>query len=251
MSHRRKLSGPTAAPWAFAVALILALASAGRANPPRVQSLIVQLGSDNPQLRQEALSQLMELKKQDLPALRAAALAQSPLLPGQIAALRQAVRQIFIAGERYRVAPEGPGGFLGLHWTDVPINPSAEGIVVDDVAVERIPGFAAYRVIQRDDVIVQILDCPGVQLHGNAELVQVVQRMWPGDVLHLKVLRLGRPISVAVVVDFLPIELNRNNFYAWNQSRNQMAEDYWNREFSVLEPATGAGSTQASTDARP
>jgi hypothetical protein len=248
-SHRRAFSGPTAAPWAFGVALVLALAiaSAGRANPPRLQSLIVQLGSDNPQLRLEALNQLMDLKKQDLPALRAAALAQSPLLPGQIGALRQAVSQVFLAAEKYRVDPEVPGGFIGLHWP-APLDPSAEGILVD----ERIPGFAAYRLLQPGDVIVQILDCPAVPLHGNFNLVQVVQHMWPGQVLHLKLLRLGRPISVALVLDFLPIELlNPANADGWIQQRNQKAEDYWNREFSMLDSVSGVGSAQASTDARP
>ncbi|MGA2441638.1 MAG: hypothetical protein ABSH08_11810 [Tepidisphaeraceae bacterium] len=258
--HRRKLSGPARyRGLGVGLFLLLAIAAAGRADPPRVQSLIVQLGSDNPQLRQEALSQLMELKKQDLPALRAAALAQSPLLPGQIAGLRQAVRQIFIAGERYRVDPEVPGGFIGLYWPqpEVPINPSAEGILVDDAVVERIPGFPAYRLIQPGDVIVQILECPGVQLHGNVELVHIVHRMWPGEVLHLKVLRLGRPINVAVVLDFIPIELKAINTDSWMQNRNQKAEEYWNREFSVLDsggnafrPASGAGSAQASTDWR-
>jgi hypothetical protein len=242
LCHRRKLSGPTAAPWAFGFALILALASAGGANPPRLQSLIVQLGSDNPRLRQDALSQLMDLKKQDLRALRAAALAQSPLLPGQIAALHQAVRQIFLAAERYHVDPQVPGGFLGLHWP-APLDPSAEGVSVD----ERIPGFPAYRLIQPGDVIVQILDCPGVRFHGNAELVQIAHRMWPGQVMHLKLLRLGQPINVAVVLDFIPIELNGNNADAWIQDRNQKAEDYWNREFSAVDPSIGPGSTQAST----
>jgi hypothetical protein len=229
----------------------LATASAGGADPPRLQSLIVQLGSDNPQLRQDALSQLMDLKKQDLPALRAAALAQSPLLPGQIAALHQAVRQIFLAAERYRVDPQDSGGFLGLHWKTLPQSPSAEGIVVDDVVVERIPGFTAYRQIQRDDVIVQILDWPPAQMRGNANLVRFVQSMWPGQVLHLKLLRLGRPISVALVVDFLPIELNRDNADAWIQDRNQKAEEYWKREFSVLDPSIGRVSAQASTGAPP
>jgi hypothetical protein len=229
------------------VVLALAMASTGgAANPAGLQSLIVQLGSDNPQFRQEALSQLMDMKKQDLPALRAAALGQSPLLPGQIGAIRQAVSQIFLAAERYRVDPEVPGGFLGLHWT-APPDPSAEGVVID----ERIPGFAAYRLIQPGDVIVQIVDFPAVQLHGNRELVQVVQRMWPGQVLHLKLLRLGRPINVALVLDFLPVELNAGNADSWIQDRNQRAEDYWNREFSVLEPGSVLGPTQASTDAPP
>jgi hypothetical protein len=250
----------------------LALSFAGRVNPPRLQSLIVQLGSDNPQLRQDALSQLMDLKKRDLGALRAAALAQSPLLPGQIAAIRQAVSQVFLAAERYRVDPDAPGGFLGLRLKDVPANPSTEGIVVDDVAVERIPGFAAYRQIQRDDVIVQILDDPAVQLHGNDDLVQVVRRKWPGEVMHLKILRLGQPINVALVLDFLPVEVNAYNADSWIQDRDQKAEAYWNREFSVLEggytavhggdktlccggkalrPATELCSTQASTDVPP
>jgi len=255
LSYRRKFGGPTAAPWAFGVAgfFLLAMASAGGANPPRLQSLIVQLGSDDPQLRQDALSQLMELKKQDLPALRAAALAQSPLLPGQVAALHRAVRQIFIAGERFRVDASVPGGFIGLYWppAEAPLKPSAEGIVVDDAAVVRIPGFPAYRLIRPGDVIVGILECPGVQLHGNTELALTAHRMWPGEVLHLKLLRLGRPINVAVALDFIPIELNTMNTDSWIQNRDQKAEEYWKREFSVVDPSNGAGSAQASTAGLP
>ena len=160
MSRTRR--GPTAAPWAFgksqllAMFLTMVIGSAARGDTPGLQSVIVQLGSDNPQLRQEAMGRLMGLKKQDLPAVRAAALAQSPLLPGQIAALHEAVIQIFLAAEGYRVDADCPGGFLGLRWSIVQPPQSSEGVVVE----ERIPGFSAYRLLQSGDVIVQFLDWP-------------------------------------------------------------------------------------------
>jgi hypothetical protein len=217
------------------------------ASLPLLQSLIAQLASDDSRLREKALGDLMELNKKDIPMLRAAALSQSPLLPGQIDAIRQAVTQIFLAAERYHVDPEIPGGFLGLHWTNPNPRPMPDGVVVD----ERIPGFPCCRLLQSGDVIVQIVDRPPIPLLTTNDLVRVVQRMWPGEVLHLKILRLGQPIDVSLVLDFLPVDLNQTNIDAWIQDRNKKAEAYWVQEFSVIDPASTPGSSQASTSVEP
>jgi hypothetical protein len=232
----------------LSLALLVALCPPLRADDlSHLQSLISQLGSDDPRLRENALGDLMDLKKQDLPTLRSAALSQSPLLPAQVAALRQVVTQIFLASERYRVDPTIPGGFMGLHWTNPNLQPTPDGVPVD----ELLPGFPAYRLIQPGDVIVQIVGNPPIPLRSTGDLVRAVMNMWPGDILRLRIRHLGQPINVSLVLDFLPIDLNVSNIDSWIQDRDQKAQAYWNQEFSILEPAGAPNASQASTSAVP
>ncbi len=212
-----------------------------------LQSLVSQLASDDPRLREKALDNLMYLKRQDLPALRSAALSQSPLLPAQVAAIRQAVTQIFLASERYRVDPTIPGGFMGLHWRNPLLRPSPDGVLVD----ELLPGFPASRLIQPGDVITQIIGPPAIPLRGTADLVHAVMDMSPGDILRLRVLHLGRPIDVSLVLDFLPLDLNPTDIDSWIRNRNEKAQAYWNQEFSIIDPTVAPNASQASTSAVP
>jgi hypothetical protein len=205
-----------------------------------LQSLVSQLASDDPRLRQKALDDLMDLQKEDLPTLRAAALSQSPLLPGQIAGLRDAVAQVFLAGETY---PHGPSAFLGIRYM-----PAPEGIIVMD----RIRGFPAYRSLQNGDVIVQLIDRPNVQFHQVNDFANAIVSYGPGDVVRFSILRNGRAMMISVPLDFRPVEItNTATDDDWIQAREKRAEAYWNQEFSVLEPAGAPNTSQASTSAAP
>jgi hypothetical protein len=235
---------------ALAVAFALcAGASSGAADSHRIGSLISQLGSDDAGERQRALGELMKLKIRDLPAIREAAISQSPLLPGQVGALRQAVTQIYLAGQPYLVDPDYYG-FIGLRWS--PEFAKASPIVVD----ERIPGFPAYQYLRPGDVILQFTDAPQIQLRTPDDFMPVAHRMVGGDSFRLTIRRDGRPIVITMTFDyfpiqFYPIELNASKFDAWIQDRQQKAEEYWKSEFCAIDPALAPMATQASTSVQP
>jgi hypothetical protein len=211
---------------------------------------VSQLGSDDPRARQSALGQLMQLNRDDLPALRSAALSQSPLLPEQIAAIRQAVAQIFLAGEPYDYAtdPLMDRGFLGLQWSQEDLSAQySDGISVS----ERIPGSVAYRLLQPGDVLVKIIRRPAqpdIQLHDVAQFTTDIQRMRPGDVLRLQVLRSGQRTDVSIPLDHRPLKVDSDPTGAaiqqWLNVRSQAVQDYWNREFSAVDPSRSSPSTQ-------
>jgi hypothetical protein len=206
----------------------------------QLQSLVSQLDSDDPRLREKALDNLMDLKKEDLSTLRAAALSQSPLLPGQIAGLREAVAQVFLAGEQY---PHGPSAFLGIRFTL-----GSQGVIVAD----RIRGFPAYRILKSGDVIVQLIDRPNVQFHLVTDFANAIMSFGPGDAVRFAILRNGHPMTVSVPLDFRPAEItNTATDDDWIQARDHRAEAYWNKEFSILEPAGAPNTSQASTSAAP
>jgi hypothetical protein len=238
--------------WSCGLAVILCAAANLTAAPDSslLKNLIAQLGSDNPQLRDEARVQLMGLQKADLASLRAAALAQSPLLPGQIEQLREVVAQVFLSADDYHKDPADPRGFAGLSWgTDVLNESFASGIPVQ----ERIPGFPAFRVLQSGDIITGVLEQPQTPLHKIDDFIKVVLLMQHGSVVHLSILRSGHPVSVALTLDDFPVDLDKHRDTVWVDNwilaRNQRAEDYWNNEFWAIDP--NVATTQQTTALQP
>jgi hypothetical protein len=214
-----------------------------------LQNQIAQLGSDNPQLRDEARVQLMGLPREDLPALRTAALAQSPLLPGQIAELRDVVTQVYLAGEDYNRDPSSPRGFLGLYWGTMPTPVPGQGILT---VVNRIAGFPAYRMLKTGDIITQVVESPQAPIHGATDLTNVLQAMHCGDVVPLNILRSGRPLTVGVPLAIFPVDLDQHRaddawIENWMLDRQQRADEYWARQFSAIDPAVS--TTQPQTTA--
>jgi hypothetical protein len=245
--------------WSCGVAMVLCVAAslAAATDSSLLKNLVAQLGSDNPQRRDDARGQLMALQKADLPALRAAALAQSPLLPGQIGQLREIVTQVFLSGEDYRKNAAVPRGFLGLSWEkDVENDPRfeerpfADGIPVH----ERILGFPAFQVLQTGDSITKVLEQPQTPLHTVNDFIRIIGTMPHGSVVHLGILRSGHSLSVAVTLAWAPIDLDEHRaddawIDNWILARNQRAEDYWNNEFWALDPHIA--STQQTTAVQP
>jgi hypothetical protein len=242
---------------AFLAALLLlnVIQSAHAVTPAQLKTLIAQLGSEDPRLRQSAADDLMGIKKEDLPALHAAALSESPLLPGQIAGLHQVVIQVFLAGEKFRIdpsEPDYPRGFLGVRFSPAERIQRSDGITISD----RIPGFPAYRYLHPGDVIVKFVDWPNVQLHLSDDFIRAVGFLQAGDIVRLQVLRFGRLISVSLPLDFRPEAISNvtqenpdSVVDAWIQHRQQRAENYWKQEFSGIDPSIVPDAGQASTSA--
>ncbi|HEY1921869.1 MAG TPA: hypothetical protein VGG44_03805, partial [Tepidisphaeraceae bacterium] len=151
-----------------------------------LQQWVTQLGSDDPQTRRTALGNLMALNKSDLPALRDAAIAEHSLLPQQIAAIHQAVTQVFLSAQPFEFAsdPRLDYGFLGIQMmSDAPSQPP-DGVLV----WSRIPGFVAYRMLQQGDIIVKIIRqpaLPDIDMHRFDQFAQIVGQMHAGDILRL------------------------------------------------------------------
>jgi hypothetical protein len=249
-SHRR---------WLWRAALILCAATnlAAAGSNPSLQNLIAQLGSDNPQLRDEARVQLMALPPESLPALRSAALSLTPLLPGQIAELRDIVTQVYLAGDDYKKDPASPQGFLGLYWPPPDPTkpmPSGDGTVT---VIGRIAGFPAYRVLKPGDIITQVLEYPQTPMHDVNDFTNIIKLLRSGDVVHLNIIRSGRPMTVALTLAMFPVELDqhRNDTSGhwidnWMLQRGQRADDYWKREFSPIDRAE-TSTRQETTAVQP
>jgi hypothetical protein len=223
-----------------------------------LQKWIQQLASDDPQTRRSALSDLMALNKSDLPTLRAVVVSQHSLLPQQISAIHDAVTQVFLASQPYVFAtdPRLDYGFLGIQMmVDAPSQPP-DGVLV----WSRIPGFVAYRMLQQGDIIVKIIRqpaLPDLEMHRFDQFALIVGRMHAGDLLKLQVLRFGRPTDVSIRLDHRPLELEQDpagvKRQQWVNARAQAAEEYWNHEFSAIDPvpATTQAATQAATSIQP
>lgn len=191
----------------------------------------------------------MELNRQDLPALRAVAIAQSPLLPAQAAGIRQAVTQVFLATEPYESATDphmGPG-FIGLSWQGDALAPSPNGVIVS----ERIPGFVGYRMLQTGDVLVKILREPvepDIALHEYEQFIDQVRPMHAGDLLRLEILRYGRRMDVSIRLERRPLKLKTgldpSAMQQWLNERTQAAQDYWTEQFSAIDSGQSSASTQ-------
>jgi len=244
----------------FFVALFFLLQSAPTlraATDADIKTLIAQLASDDPQLRQKAVDDLMGLKRSDLPTLRSVALSESPLLPVQISRLRQVVFQVFLAGEKFTVdsqEPQYPCGFLGVRFATADRLPHNDGIHFTD----RIPGLPAYRFLHDGDVIVKFLDWPNLPLHDSDDFIKAVSCLEAGDIIRLGVLRFGRLITVCLPLDFRPEFISMTapenieaTVDAWIQERQNRAENYWNQEFSAIDPSIVPDAAQASTSAAP
>jgi hypothetical protein len=188
-----------------------------------------QLDDADPEVRESAAQLLMGLSRDDLGALREAAMSLRPLTSAQLAALRDTVMQVFLESDTYET--EGTHGFLGIHWPTSAAEKYDTGVIVAD----RIPGFGAYRLLRPGDVIVKLVDFPNSDLHTREGLTLPISSMRPGDLLRLQVMRGGRLIDVSIILAPRPLELsNQSNYQPWLDARMQKAEQYWNDSFGAL-----------------
>jgi hypothetical protein len=213
---------------------------------PQFRQWIAQLADADPDVRDSAAQQLMNLKRDDLPTLRQAALGQRPLLPMQISALHEIVSQVFLASEPYK--PMRGIAFLGVSrsMSRMDTEDDPDGVVVAD----RVLGFDAYRQLRNGDVIVKLLDNPEIPMHTFAQLHDTVRALGPGRTLRFEVLRDGRPVVVSVLLQARPLELPDSGDPAeWIKARAEKAEKYWESNFSLLD--RDAATTDATAGSAP
>lgn len=198
---------------------------------------LVDLASPEAAVRDAARVRMMNMSRDQLPALQALVAQSRPLAPSQATALRQIVQEVFLAGEPYD--SNGHDGFLGIlmdqsllavrdfdHGDDSHGEP---GVVV----AERIPGFCASRMLLDGDVILGTTSPPQV-FHNSRDLQLAVQTMMPGETIHLQVLRNGRVTDVALVLDPRPLEVTNENINDFKLRRAARFNDYWQKTFAPL-----------------
>ena len=202
-----------------------------------VAKWLTDLASPEASVRDAARTNMMALNREQLPALQKLVARSRPLAPSQATALRQIVQEVFLAGEPYE--SNGRDGFLGIqmnqsllairdfdHGDDPHVEP---GVVV----AERIPGFCAARLLLDGDVILGTTSPPQVFRDSKA-LQLAVHTMMPGETIHLQVLRNGRVIDVALVLDPSPIEVTNENISEFKLRRAARFSEYWQKTFAPL-----------------
>jgi hypothetical protein len=206
--------------------------AATRPSAADLRRWVGQLDDADPEIRESAAHLLMGLSRDDLAALRDAAIAQRPLTGAQLAALRETVMQVFLESEPY--TPDGKVAFLGIHWPTL-----MERYDIGVIVADRIPGFGAYRLLRPGDVIVKLPDFPDSDLHARDGLIHPIASMRPGDLLRLQLLRGGRLIEVSVPLAARPLELadpvsDPGKYRTWLDERMHKAQQYWNDSFAPL-----------------
>jgi hypothetical protein len=214
-------------------------APATQPDSAQYRTWITQLADPDPDIRDAATQNLMGLGRVDLPTLREAALSQRPLLPEQVGALHDIVRQVFLSSDPYRPLPDV--GFLGVTYEPTWLNDHA-GLIVAD----RLPGFDGFRALRNGDVIVKLLDLPDSAPQNALDLKSLAQTIGPGHPIHLQVIRNGRSVNVSVLLEPRPLDLHDGQVTgsSWLFSRLRRAGMYWDSNFSVLDQ--DSATTEAS-----
>lgn len=200
---------------------------AADAGDARMEQSFKDLSDPDPQKRDLARQNLMELTASRLDDLRALAERNRPLPPGQQAALREIVMHVYLAGEM----PRGNTGFLGVQFAtlDLRQGDDAPGALVAD----RIPGCVAYRMLRNGDRIIGIAEKPEIRFQQFTDLSETIRVMKPGDKITLLVRRQGQDIAVPLRLDARPVWADGNPQDTQNQLL-EAAEDYWDTHFSSL-----------------
>ena len=203
-----------------------------------LDALIEQLADADPAVRATARAALMDLRPSDLPAVHEAAARAKPLLPSQAVDLRAVVTHLHMCGQTYEVA-DGQG-FLGVSMPpqpDIAVTPLDGPPRVGVAIVGRFPGFDAFRLLEDSDVIVGIDGVADRDDWGAQRFVETVQRIPPGAVVPLRVVRGGRVTTVRVRVSPRPLLANPADRGAFDEMRRQWedeAEAYWRQHFAPL-----------------
>jgi hypothetical protein len=196
------------------------------------------LASPDADVREAATSQLMRLTRPDLQSLQRLVERTQPLAPSQAAALRQIVREVYLAGEDYE--KDASKGFLGILMdkgglgtrdlqqpNDVAPIP---GVVVED----RFPGFCASRMLRDGDIILGTMEPPEV-FNSPSDLQLAIAGLEPGSVVRLQVLRQGQLVEVRVTLDSWPVEAaNFDLAEGFRDRRIKKFDEYWQANFANL-----------------
>ncbi len=186
-------------------------------------------------IRERARVDLMGLGRNDLPLLKRVVADLRPLQASQSSVLRDIVLHVYLTGEPYDI--DG-FGFLGvvLPTEDrAAINEEGESPVI---IMSRLPGFAAYRMLQDGDVITEIKGRFPTRLRNKFDLITAIGAKRVGEVVHLGVLRQGQLLDIPVKLSGRPVEVNAvqaaGQVEQIKNLRQNKADKYWAENFEPL-----------------
>jgi len=213
----------------------------------RVAQCISALGNPDPELRARAREALLSSgKRSDLETIRSVVQASRPLMPSQIAALKEIVQHLYLTGETYE--KNATAAFMGVQLTPISVawSPAGgvPGVLSGQAIANRFPGFCGYAALEDGDVVLE------VGTHGQARLpvagemlATFVRSMRPGSTADLRVLRQGRLVTVPIRLDARPACLDDARFQlpAAESSMEKLLSDrqaaadrYWDTTFAPL-----------------
>lgn len=202
----------------------------------RLGGLLDELAHNDPDVRERARVELMGMSRAELSIFRQVIERNLPLLPSQVAVLREVVSQAYLATEPYERLPDQ--GFLGVRLASVELGefdagPADAGGAV--VIESRLLGFTGYRYLFDGDVIIGLGGPNPMIFQSDTQLARVVQSIPAGTVVPFQVLRQGRLMEVEIPLDARPTELEQAaDLQATNLQRILAADEYWKREFAPL-----------------
>jgi hypothetical protein len=216
----------------------------------KLQAWFNDLGASDAAVRDRATTAMLDLTRDELPALRRVVERSRPVSPSQLGALRDIVAHVYLSAEIYDCEPRI--GFLGLilptlDSVDVPrpgdenVAKLHEGVILfgrtsTGVPVDyRIPGFCAYRALRDGDVVLGILHPIARPLRDWTQLTYSIKAFPAGEQLTLEVLRQGTILKVPLTLDAKPLVANDQ---VWSSvvlpAREAAAEAYWVEHFAPL-----------------
>jgi hypothetical protein len=186
---------------------------------------VQQLDASSPSDRDAAATQLLGLGRDDLAALRKVVQKATPLSPAQVEELRDVVINVFATSEPY---PKENKGFLGIRLTPSDLSGADDSSIL---VMGRIPGFGGYQALRDGDVILSMRESRGAALN-QVQFSDLVSSFAPGTVVHLRVLRQGKEIAVAVTLSARPANIQNSDEF--NNDRMQAATAYWDSNFAPI-----------------
>ena len=247
---------PAPGVWSLCVAIVLitfgqpARAGAPSTQPahngkPTVESLVHNLANPDARVRESARTSLLCLGREDLQDLKRALKKSRPLLPSQVSAVREIVRQVYLSGEEYKTEGRGFLGILMDPASDVDLVPDNDSRNLGIVVTDRIPGFCAGRGLLDGDIILgRAADGlePFVPFRSTDDLKRAVAPSRPGVVVRLVVLRQGEVMVLPLKPDPNPQEIaSPEQIPAFVAEREKHFAAYWQREFADLVVTRVAG----------
>ena len=251
-------AGRAAEPAPVPPALPATLPAAAPATLPadaRIARLFSELADPSPATREAAKIALMGLDGRDLLALQRVVRASLPLDPAQATVLREIVLHVRSAALPYDAF--GEDGFLGVQLGLVTIGPKPKdeepegprqfdprGLQINPdantavVILARMPGFCGARLLNDGDVLVDIVERPGVTLRTPMDVARNVQGIGAGQTVTFNLLRQGRMIRVPIKLDPRPDAADgMNGAIRMNdlvRDRARQASEYWEAVFARM-----------------
>lgn len=205
-----------------------------------IRSTFANLSSADATVRAQSLTWLLSLRSADLPSLQKVVEAARPLAPAQAMVLRQIVTQVYLSGQGYESIPAT--GFLGVRmeqihvgYNAVPQGAAAPGFAV--IITERMAGFAGARMLRDGDIILGIVERPGLTITDTMNFSQAVREMGAGAVIHFQLLRDGQVKTVGVKLDPRPQAADPFGVTQMEDllaRRKSSADEYWRSHFAAL-----------------